>query len=432
MTRKLEMITTAAIGFFLAFTTLAQETPNAKADGPDHTGNGMNHARQHRLNDAAKASDVIGMTVVNNQGEKLGKVEDLAVDMQSGRIVQVILSTGGFLGIGDTMSAVPPGALRHDIAGKVLRLDVDKEKLAGAPKFETSRWGEYSDSNHLAAVYRYYGQEPVFCFVQTDNAPGDAQPEANSSVNPTSINQRDGTENKNRLGSEKDFMIPTSRLGKIQKASVLMGTAVKNLQDEKLGSVENLLVDLPSGRVVSVVISSGGFLGIDGELSAVPPTALRFNADGDVLQLDTTKEMLGNAPHFKAGQWPDFTQAGYAGGIYNAYKVQPYFSTNTATDADDTARNVRDRDNQTLTPLDQGNNQADLNTTAEIRKEIIAAKDMSVDARNVKIITMNGRVTLRGPVNTADEKQRIGEIAVNVAQVDNVHNQLEVKSANGN
>ena len=95
------------------------------------------------------------MPVKNLRDEKLGKVEDLAVDVESGRIVQVILSTGGFLGVGDTLTAVPPGALHHDVAQKVLHLDADKEKLKRAPTFEMSKWAENSDSNHLAEVYRY-------------------------------------------------------------------------------------------------------------------------------------------------------------------------------------------------------------------------------------------------------------------------------------
>ena len=77
--------------------------------------------------------------------------------------------------------------------------------------------------------------------------------------------------------------------------------------------------------------------------------------------------------------------------------------------------------------MDQGNSKADVSTTAQIRKEIIAGKNMSVNARNVKIITMDGRVTLRGPVKTAEEKRLIGEIADRIATAVNVDNQLEVK-----
>jgi hypothetical protein len=221
-------------------------------------------------------------------------------------------------------------------------------------------------------------------------------------------------------------------LGYVQKASKVIGTAVQNLQNEKLGKVENILLDLSSGRIVAVIISSGGFLGIGDELSAIPPTTLRFTPDRDTLQLDTTKEMLSSAPHFKANQWPDFNQPSYVGGVYRAHRVEPYFNSDATTDADNTRRNVRDRDERTLTPLNQGNSKADVKTTADIRKEITSSKNMSINAQNVKIITRDGQVTLRGPVNTAGEKSMIGEIANRIAHSGNVDNQLEVQTTRYN
>src|SRR5579859_1195615 len=309
MKRKLQIIITASGASVLALSALAQDTPNPARARPDYNRDRMSHAkRPDRLNDAAKASDLIGMTVNNNQNEKMGKVEDLAVDVESGRVVQVILSTGGFLGIGDTLTAVPPEALHRDVTNKFLNLDADKEKLKGAPKFEMSNWAEYSDSNHLAEVYTYYGQEPAFRFIQTGDVVQDGQRNTADSPKIVSTRKADGTWDKDRVSSDSQWMIPVSRLGQVQKASKLIGTAVDNLQNEKLGKVENLLVDLPSGRVVAIIVSSGGFLGMGDELSAIPPTALRFTTDRDTLQLDTSKEMLSSAPHFKANQWPDFAQ----------------------------------------------------------------------------------------------------------------------------
>ena len=425
MTRKFQIIISASAATVLAYSALAQDTSNLKTDGPTCA---RDHAQcLKRLNGAAKASHIIGMTVRNNQNEKLGKVEDFAVDVQSGRIVQVILSSGGFIGIGNTLTAVPPEALHCDAAHKVLRLDADKDKLKGGPKFEMSKWAEYSDSNHLAGVYGYYDEDPAFRFIQSGDAVVGGQPNADASPSTDSTRKLAGTWDKDRLAHGNQCMIPESRLGQVQKASKLMGTPVKNLQDENVGKVENLLVDLPAGRVVAIIVSSGGFLGIDGELSAVPPTALRFTTDQDALQLDASKETLSSAPHFKANQWPDFSQPGYAGGVYQAYNVEPYFTTNASSEADNTARNTRDRDDKTLTPLNQGSSQADIDTTAQIRKEIIAGKTMSMDAKNVKIITLDGRVTLRGPVDTAEEKRLIGEIATKIAPSGNVDNQLEVK-----
>jgi hyperosmotically inducible protein len=102
------------------------------------------------------------------------------------------------------------------------------------------------------------------------------------------------------------------------------------------------------------------------------------------------------------------------------------------TDSDNTARNARDRDNQTKTPFDQGNSAADVDMTKRIREKIVAEKGVSVNARNVKVITNQGRVTLRGPVNTTQEKSLIGEIAAQIARAENVNNQLEVKQRTSN
>ncbi len=82
MKRKLQIIISASAASVLAFSTLAQDTPEAKKDQPDYIRQPMARPRADRLNGAAKASDIIGMTVKNYQDEKLGKVEDLTLDME--------------------------------------------------------------------------------------------------------------------------------------------------------------------------------------------------------------------------------------------------------------------------------------------------------------------------------------------------------------
>jgi len=94
-------------------------------------------------------------------------------------------------------------------------------------------------------------------------------------------------------------------------------------------------------------------------------------------------------------------------------------------DRDNTATNVRDRDDSTKLPIDQNENKIDIGITADIRSQVVDT-EMSVDAQNVKIVTQDGRVTLRGPVKTAEEKQRIEEIAHSVAGADKVDSLLEV------
>jgi osmotically-inducible protein OsmY len=109
-------------------------------------------------------------------------------------------------------------------------------------------------------------------------------------------------------------------------------------------------------------------------------------------------------------------------------------TTTTATTStnpgapNNTGVNKRDADGATKTPFDQKENQADIDRTAEIRKRILDTPDTSTNARNCKVITANGKVTLRGPVDSEAERELIVKIATAVAGEGNVDNQLEVKS----
>jgi len=96
--------------------------------------------------------------------------------------------------------------------------------------------------------------------------------------------------------------------------------------------------------------------------------------------------------------------------------------------ADNTGVNARDRAEDALTASDQGGSESDREISRTIRKGIMAKDDLSTTAKNIKIITQEGKVTLRGPVNTESEQKAIAEIAQGVAGVTSVDNQLEVKT----
>jgi sporulation protein YlmC with PRC-barrel domain len=103
------------------------------------------------------ARTVTGDSVVNRRGEKLGKIEEIMLDMNDDRIAYAVLSFGGFLGVGDKLFAVPWGALELDTANKRFVLDVAKEKLENAPGFDKNNWPDMADRSFGAKVYDYYG-----------------------------------------------------------------------------------------------------------------------------------------------------------------------------------------------------------------------------------------------------------------------------------
>ncbi len=96
--------------------------------------------------------------------------------------------------------------------------------------------------------------------------------------------------------------------------------------------------------------------------------------------------------------------------------------------AENTERNVRDKSGTTLTPEDQNENKSDVEITANIRKAVVADELLSVNARNVKIITRNGMVTLRGPVENETESMKLQQIVKQTPGTVQVDNQLEIKA----
>jgi hyperosmotically inducible periplasmic protein len=100
----------------------------------------------------------------------------------------------------------------------------------------------------------------------------------------------------------------------------------------------------------------------------------------------------------------------------------------TPVPADSTEKNVRDRDdNATLTPSDQAQgSKQDVDKTRRIRKALMSDKTLSTNAQNIKIVTLKGRTTLRGPVKNLAEQESILKKARKVVGTKNVENQLEV------
>ena len=112
-----------------------------------------------------------------------------------------------------------------------------------------------------------------------------------------------------------------------------------------------------------------------------------------------------------------------------AFGLAALTADDKTAEPDNTATNQRDRSGQTKTSGDQSNSSADLKTTQAIRQALMKDGGLSMTAKNIKIITASGQVTLRGPVKTAEEKARIDQLAKSAAGGAKIDNQLEVKGS---
>jgi sporulation protein YlmC with PRC-barrel domain len=108
------------------------------------------------------AGTLKGDKVRNSAGEDLGKIEELMIDLETGRIAYVVLSFGGFLGMGDKLFAIPWEALRLDTDRHEFILDVDKELLKKAPGFDKNDWPDMADRSWGSGIYGYYGYRPYW------------------------------------------------------------------------------------------------------------------------------------------------------------------------------------------------------------------------------------------------------------------------------
>ena len=109
-----------------------------------------------------------------------------------------------------------------------------------------------------------------------------------------------------------------------------------------------------------------------------------------------------------------------------AFTLAAVAADDKKVNADNTAKNERDRSGETQTSGDQSNSSADLKTTQAIRQALMKDSELSATAKNIKVITANGHVTLRGPVKNAQEKAKIDQLAKSAAGGAQIEDQLEV------
>ncbi|MDO8248728.1 MAG: PRC-barrel domain-containing protein [Rhodoferax sp.] len=113
------------------------------------------------------ADTLIGNDVYNQNDDDLGDIQEIMLDMRSGRVSYAVLSFGGFLGMGDKLFAVPWSALTLDTVNKRFLLNVEKARLESAPGFDKDQWPNMADPSWAKGIHDYYGTKPY-----VDDLPG--------------------------------------------------------------------------------------------------------------------------------------------------------------------------------------------------------------------------------------------------------------------
>ncbi|MCE9595319.1 MAG: PRC-barrel domain-containing protein [Planctomycetes bacterium] len=248
------------------------------------------------------ASDLIGMKVISQQGDSLGKVEDVVVH-PGGEASYAVLSFGGTLGMGDKLFAMPWSVLRTiepDTAKKdstrSLVLPLEKDRLKTAPGFDKKNWPIMANADWTKDVDAFYI--------------GGANPNAKKPVE----------------ASTRTSVITW-------RVSELKGANVETPTGDKLGDLGEVAIDT-NGRVCFVTLSVGGFLGMGEKHVAIPWDALKFSVGGDkgdkrMISLPVTKKQLEEAPEYTKNKDGDkeMCDPKWIGRVYEYYSVPMYWSS---------------------------------------------------------------------------------------------------------
>jgi sporulation protein YlmC with PRC-barrel domain len=118
---------------------------------------------------------------------------------------------------------------------------------------------------------------------------------------------------------------PDKKYRRVLSASTLAGDSIRNPAGEDLGKLDQIMIDIPSGKVAYAVLSFGGVLGMGSKLFAVPWSALKVDEDQKCLILDANKKKLENAPGFDKDNWPNMADNSWGSEVSRFYGVAPYW-----------------------------------------------------------------------------------------------------------
>jgi hypothetical protein len=112
------------------------------------------------------ANTLTGNKLFTSDREDIGKITEIMLDVPSGRIAYAVLSSGGFLGMGDRLYAIPWSALTLDTDEKCFRLNVTADRVKNAPCFDKDHWPAMADPQWGSSLHQYYNRQPYWLATQ--------------------------------------------------------------------------------------------------------------------------------------------------------------------------------------------------------------------------------------------------------------------------
>jgi sporulation protein YlmC with PRC-barrel domain len=255
--------------FFLSLAALADEVKSKKIEPA---------GEKEDLQESVRVSRIIGQIIRNGQGQDLGEVDDLIMH-RNGKIKKVILSVGGFLGVGDRLVAVSFKSLEIGEKGEIV-YDVTRQQLEHHSIFSYRKEGLFE---------YYYAPPPPYGPYRPLGIPQRRYKGYYPYGRPYGPYPPEGKYSREHGPWEWEYFPERLRITAILYRPIL------NNKGEEVGGVDDLLINR-MGKVERIILSMGGFLGIDEKLVALPFRPLKITDMGTVY--DLTRQELENLPAF--------------------------------------------------------------------------------------------------------------------------------------
>jgi sporulation protein YlmC with PRC-barrel domain len=234
------------------------------------------------LASAERAANLYGRELISSDNQKLGKIDNVIVDLESEHILYIVV------GASRGKVAVPPQVIGQT-TGNTLQAKVTQQKLEGAPQFTSNQDqpGQLGQASFVYRVYQYFGTPAWW----QGSTPADQ-------------------------GSFHN----------VHKLNQLIGMSVEDVNNQTIGKISNVVVDMSQGRLLYVVFSPAASLNLGNSLYAMPSDAFTLGADQKHLVTGIDRQKLAGAPHFDKSNWPNVNDATFASQVYQYYGKQAYFN----------------------------------------------------------------------------------------------------------
>jgi sporulation protein YlmC with PRC-barrel domain len=284
-TKHRQGLSRICLGGFMAFLVLLSLPAMAAEEGSKKS---EAQSEKVYLQGGFRASRIIDATVRNNRGEEVGEVDDLIMS-RNGKIKKVILAVGGFLGVGDRLVAVPFKSLQISEKGDIV-YNITKQELEKHPVFNYRREGLYN---------YYFPSYPTYTFPYNPPPPAEQEYRGGYHYPPYPPYPRYGRPYgpfpERRRKGEYEYPWTWEYFPERLLISTILNRAVLNDEGETVGDLDDLIIS-QKGKVEQVILSVGGFLGIEAKLVAVPFRPLKVTEFGIVYNV--TAQELKNRPAF--------------------------------------------------------------------------------------------------------------------------------------